>query len=128
MVAEAGKEMMHARRIDQLLSLLMETFREYYLYKLDCEKVGPAINPGLEKRIGHVCRRAALIGDTQVQLPREAGAEATVTSDAGVVHHIRRPDSAHASCTCSHFARGEVCKHIIKASTSNAGLPSTFLA
>lgn len=119
MIQEDGEKQLHARRLDQLLHLLVTTFKEYYLHKLHDKQAGFKTNPALEGRVKDVCRRAKQMSDSQVQLPEEASGIATVTSDQGVVYQIHCPGTADANCDCHYNARGEVCKHIIKVSCNS---------
>ena len=82
------------------------------------KRSGQTYSRKLEKAIEGSVQRAAAIADSSVCLPTAESEVATVpsASDPSQRHSVFAPGTADATCTCQHFLRGNVCKHIMKVS------------
>lgn len=117
------KAMLRGRRVDWLLHCLIFKVAAYYLHNQHRKHAEFSRNRILEIEAIGIVKRAAEIPDEAVQLSMDPAAEAVVQGSDDKAYTICNPGTADATCTCTSFLRGSVCKHIVKVSWR---LPGSF--
>lgn len=87
----------------------------------ECTEEMSGWNKAAEDQIKLSCQASQTIDDNRVLLPEEIGAPATVygSGEGARTYKVTAPGTADAGCSCTHFMRGNTCKHIVKVSSQS---------
>lgn len=112
------RKQLRGRRVDWLCWFLIRKVVDKVLHAQHLKEAGFRPNRTMETMVSSSVTAARQIPDSAVKLPEGAGQPAFVRSSAqsGIEYTVCSAGGADASCSCVHFSRGNLCKHIIKVS------------
>lgn len=114
----SSKQGLRSRRIDWLLHVILGELHAYYFHRECTALAGFGFNKAAEESIRKSVEKAWDIQDMEVALPANYGEAAFVKSASAShfsgQHSVTHPGTPEAGCSCVHFIRGNICKHIIK--------------
>jgi hypothetical protein len=110
------RKQLRSRRVDWLCWYLTTTLVDKILHLQHLKRAGFKRNTAMEIQITKSVKAALQISSAAVKPPERADEPAFVKSSAQdtVEYTVCGAGTADASCTCTYFQRGNLCKHIIK--------------
>lgn len=87
----------------------------YYLRIQHGEEAGHGYNKAAENMMRLTVEKAFQEAFT-LDIPEQVGESVTIRGSSGEVYRVMGPGTAEAACKCIYFMRGNICKHIVKAS------------